>query len=72
MRCFFTKGGHIVGVEALPPDVMDDEAVEMARHLFEQRKSEFDGFEVWDRTRGIYQFPKSEERSASGAFPEMA
>jgi hypothetical protein len=64
MRCFFIKGGHIAGVEALPPDVTDDEAIEMAHHLFEERRSEFDGFEVWDHSRELYQFPGSEKATA--------
>ncbi len=55
MRCFFIKGGHVAGVEELP-DVTECVAIEMARLLFEEREAEFDGFEVWDCDREIYEF----------------
>jgi len=49
VRCYFMRGGHIAAVEIL--DVKsDEEAVEKCKAFFEERKSKFEGFEVWDRT----------------------
>jgi hypothetical protein len=60
MRCYFMRGGHIAAVEIL--DVKsDEEAVEKCAALFEERKSRFEGFEVWDRTRKIAEGPPREE-----------
>ena len=60
MRCYFMRGGHIAAVELL--DVTsDEEAVEKCRALFEERKSTFEGFEVWDRTRKIAVHPPLED-----------
>ena len=52
MRCYFMRNGHIAGVEALYVK-SDEEALEKAKALFEERKALFDGFEVWDRTRKV-------------------
>ena len=52
MRCYFMRGGHIAAVELLDAK-SDEEAMEQCRGLFEERKSKFEGFEVWDRTRKI-------------------
>jgi hypothetical protein len=35
----------------------DEEAIEMARRLYAARTDDVDGFEVWDRTRMIVQYP---------------
>ena len=60
MRCYFMRDGHIAAVELL--DVKsDEEAVEKCRALFEERKSKFEGFEVWDRTRKIAHGPPRED-----------
>jgi hypothetical protein len=60
MRCYFMRGGHIAAVEIL--DVKsDEEAVEKCGALFEERKSKFEGFEVWDRTRKIAEGPPRED-----------
>ena len=59
MRCYFVRDGHIAAVELL--DVKsDEEAVEKCRGLFEERKSKYEGFEVWDRARKIADGPPRE------------
>jgi hypothetical protein len=58
MRCYFMKDGHIQAVEELP-DLWDDQVIEKSHRLFEAKpKGQFDGFEVWDRTRMVFQYPK--------------
>jgi|HubBroStandDraft_6_1064221.scaffolds.fasta_scaffold1905792_1 hypothetical protein len=58
MRCYFMRAGHIAGVEAIP-GLPDDEAIRRARELFEERRQSnaYDGFEVWDLARVIFQYP---------------
>jgi hypothetical protein len=60
MRCYFMRGGHIAAVELLDAK-SDDEAVEQCRALFEERKSQYEGFEVWDRTRKIAEGPRNDD-----------
>ena len=52
------RAGHIAAVETLP-GLTDKEAVEKSREMFEDRKVEarYDGFEVWDMSRVIIQYP---------------
>lgn len=53
MRCYFMKGGHIQAVEELP-GLTDEQAIEKSHNLFAAKTpSQFDGFEVWDRTRVV-------------------
>ena len=52
MRCYLMRGGHIAAEEFLDAK-SDEEAVEECRAIFEERKSKFEAFEVWDRTRKI-------------------
>ncbi len=58
MRCYFMQKGHIADVEQLP-GLNDEQAVEKSREMFEARKDEadYEGFEVWDRSRMIIQYP---------------
>jgi hypothetical protein len=58
MRCYFMRAGHIAGVEAIS-GFSDDETIRRARELFEQRRDTFayDGFEVWDLARVVFQYP---------------
>jgi hypothetical protein len=58
MRCYFMRAGHIAGVEAIS-GFSDDETIRRARELFEQRRETFayDGFEVWDLARVVFQYP---------------
>ena len=60
MRCYFMRGGHIAAVELLDAK-SDEEAVEQCRALFEERKSKFEAFEVWDHARKIAQGPPRED-----------
>jgi hypothetical protein len=58
MRCYFMRSGHIAGVEAIP-GLPDDEAVRRAHELFaeKQKAHAYDGFEVWDLARIVFQHP---------------
>lgn len=58
MRCYFMRNGHIASVEELP-GLSDQEAIETGRRLYEARrkKHNFEGFEIWDRTRIVIQDP---------------
>ena len=60
MRCYFTRGGHIVDVEVLE-GLSDEEAMEKARELFLAR-ADVEGFEVWDCARVIERHPKGAPR----------
>lgn len=61
MRCYFMRKGNIVGVEILPDDIGDADAVERARQLFEEQRHQgrYDGFELWDRARFIHRWPSN-------------
>jgi hypothetical protein len=50
-RCYSTDRGKIFSCEAIAA-ASDDEAVQMAEELCDQRA--FGGFEVWDRGRLVY------------------
>lgn len=50
------RGGHIVGVEALP-GLSDQEAIDKGHELFKAREERLDGFEVWDMARVLVQWP---------------
>jgi len=58
MRCYFMRAGHIAGVEAIP-GLSDEETVKRARELFEENRQSYayDGFEVWDLPRVVFQYP---------------
>ena len=55
MRCYLMHGGHIASVKELSPDLSDEEAIELCRLAFEDRLEYLDDFEVWQRTRKVYQ-----------------
>jgi hypothetical protein len=55
MRCFLMRGGHIVSVRELSTVLSDEEAIEQCRLEFEKSRQYFDDFEVWQRTRKVYQ-----------------
>ena len=60
MRCYFMRGGHIAAAVLL--DVKsDEEAIEVSKALFEERKSKFEGFEIWDLSRKIAEGPSRED-----------
>jgi hypothetical protein len=58
MRCYFMRKGHIAGVEAIP-GLPDDETIKQAWALFEEKQKShgYDGFEVWDLARVVFQYP---------------
>jgi hypothetical protein len=58
MRCYFMRAGHIASVEAIP-GLPDDETIPRARELFEERRQSYayDGFEVWELARVVFQYP---------------
>jgi hypothetical protein len=60
MRCYFMRGGNVAAVELLDVE-SDEEAIERSKALFEERKSKFDGFEVWDLARKIAEGPPRED-----------
>jgi len=57
MRCYFVKDARIVAFKELP-GLSCKEAVEIARTLFEESASSYDGVEVWSLTRSIYRLGK--------------
>jgi hypothetical protein len=50
------RRGHIGAVEVLCAGA-DDALIEQSRALFEKRRKESHGFEVWDRARLVYRYP---------------
>jgi hypothetical protein len=56
MRCYFLLNGHVDAVESLT-GLSDEEAIAKAHLLYLERKGQFEGFEVWDRTRVIIRHP---------------
>jgi hypothetical protein len=65
MRCYFMRRGHIADVELLEGGPSDQEAIERARKLFEARKDQFEGFEVWEGARKIIQEPPPDDTETS-------
>ena len=57
MRCYFIRNGHFAAVEVLNARA-DEDAIEQAQSLFEQHAKSFDGFELWEGGRLVYQFPE--------------
>lgn len=51
MRCYFLRGGHVVGVEMLPPALSEQDAIARAHMLSSKRKGPIEGFEVWNSAR---------------------
>ena len=64
------RGGRIAAVELLDAK-SDEEAVEQWRMIFEQRKSKFEGFEVWDYARKVAHDPPR-EADAESEPPKLA
>lgn len=64
MRCYLVRKGHIAAVEVV--DGASDEAViQQARTVFEDRKAEYEGFEVWDGARFVHRYPELPPRYVS-------
>ncbi len=57
MRCYLFRHGHIAAVEVLKVG-SDDSLIQQAQTIFEKRKQQFQGFEVWDRARLLYRYPE--------------
>jgi hypothetical protein len=60
VRCYFMRGGHIRAVEEMP-GLSDEEAVAKGHQMLVERRTMFEGFEVWDRSRMVIQYPPIEE-----------
>ena len=69
MRCYLMIKGHIAAVEFLGGGP-DEHLIEQAQAHFTRRQEEgFDGFEVWDRARRVYGWPRSPpSRSQANVF----
>lgn len=63
MRCYFMRRGHFAAVEVLV-DLSDETAIGQAEALFEERKQEFEGFELWDGTRLVHRHQQPLPKSA--------
>jgi len=63
MGCYFLKNEVIRAVEVVRC-ASDDAAIEHALKLFEKRKNEFGGFELWDGNRLVHQHPARVRRTA--------
>lgn len=53
VRCYFVKNARIVASKELP-GLSRLEAIQIARTLFEESASTYDGVEVWSLTRRIF------------------
>ena len=58
-RCYFVRAGRIAGVEMLT-GLSDKDAVAKAQLLFSERKTHFDGFEVWEGARFVMRHPEAD------------
>lgn len=63
MRCYFLKNGVIRAVEVVR-STSDEAAIGQALELFEKRKEEFGGIELWDGNRLVHQHPANVRQSA--------
>jgi len=63
MRCYFLKNGVIRAVDVVRCTT-DETGIEHALQLFENRKAEFAGFELWDGARLVHQHPANVRQPA--------
>lgn len=63
LRCYFLKNGTIRSVEVVRC-TSDEAAIEQALQLFEKRKDEFSGIELWDGARLVHQHPRDVRKTA--------
>ena len=72
MRCYFMREGQMVSVEAFP-ELPDDETIGRACEIFIDRQkagAEYDGFEVWDQARVVFQVPALKaDKAQENAYP---
>ena len=67
MRLYFMRDGHIAAVHIFEPiPASDGEAIKASMRLFEERPEGFEGFELWDRERKIYQHGVELDENAKG------
>jgi hypothetical protein len=57
MQCYFLRDGHIAGVEILPPNSPDEDAIVRAHVRAAKRKGPFAALEVWDGARLAFREP---------------
>ena len=58
VRCYYLKNGHIIAAEMLAGIPSDEEAIAKSHELFAARTEDFEGFEIWDTTRVVFQWTK--------------
>jgi len=63
LRCYFLKNGVIRSVEVLRC-ATTAAAIERAIELYEERKGEFAGIELWDGAQLVHQHPADVRKSA--------
>ena len=63
MRCYFLKNGVIRAVDVVRCTT-DEVGIDHALQLFETRKAEFAGFELWDGVRLVHQHPATVRQPA--------
>jgi len=68
VRCYFVKNARIVALKELP-GLSCDEAVEIARAMFKESASSYDGVEVWSLTRRIYRQSRIAREPGNSAAP---
>jgi len=64
MRCYLLRNGHIAAVEVIDGE-SDQAVIEKARAVFEARKTEYEGFEVWAGPRFVCRYPELPPRYVS-------
>ena len=57
MRCYFSACRPHRGRRDAEAGLSDKDAIAKAHSLFSERKTQFDGFEVWDQTRFLFRHP---------------
>lgn len=63
LRCYFLRNGVIRSVEVLRC-ASEAAAIERAMQLYEERKGEFAGIELWDGNRLVHHYPANVRPSA--------
>lgn len=63
LRCYFLRHDVIRSVEVLHC-ASDTAAIERAMQLYEERKNEFAGIELWDGDRLVHHYPANVRQSA--------
>lgn len=68
MRLYFLRNGHIAAVELLETITDDQAAIRMGGARFLERLKEgFEGFEIWERDRVVFQYPPVGDDNAGPA-----